>query len=53
MQASFGYTIKDMDRQVDTYREEARVGDVVRVRDSYDQTVVDSALAYFVKNAVA
>jgi hypothetical protein len=53
MTASFGYTIKDMDRVVDRYREDSRVGDVVRVRDSYDQTLVDDTLAYLIKNAVA
>lgn len=53
MQATFGYTIKDMDRVVDSYRDEQRIGDVIRVRDSYDQVAVDDTLAYLVKNAVA
>ena len=53
MSPSFGYTMKDLDRVVDTYRDDARIGDVIRVRDSYDQTVVDATLAYLIKDAVA
>lgn len=53
MTPSFGYTMKDLARVVDTYRDEPRVGDVVRVRDSYDQTIIDVDLAYLIKNAVA
>lgn len=53
MVPSFGYTVKDVERLVDGYRDEPRVGDVVRVRDSYDQVLIDANLAYFVKNAVA
>lgn len=53
LNASFGYTIKDADRLVDVRRDDARVGDVVRVRDSYDQALVDVLCAYLVKNAVA
>lgn len=53
MSSSFGYTMKDMNRVVDSRRDEARLGDVVRVRDSFDQTIVDVDLAYFIKNAVA
>jgi hypothetical protein len=53
MMPTFGYTMKDLDRVVETYREESRVGDVVRVRDSYDQTIVDVELAYLIEDAVA
>lgn len=53
MMPSFGYTIKDVDREVDMYREEPARSDVVRVRDSYDQVVVDASLAYLIKNAIA
>ena len=53
MTPSFGYTMKDLDRVVDTYRDDARLGDIVRVRDSYDQTLIDVTLAYLIKNAVA
>lgn len=53
MTPSFGYTMKDLDRVVDRYREEPLVSNVVRVRDSYDQTVVDASLAYLIQNAVA
>lgn len=53
MTPSFGYTMKDLPRVVDGYRDDPRIGDVVRVRDSYDQVLIDVTLAYFVKNAVA
>lgn len=53
MTLSFGYTLKDVDREVDTYRDNARKGDVVRVRDSFDQVLIDANLAYLIKNAVA
>lgn len=53
MNATFGYTISDVPRQVDTYREESHVRDVVRVRYSYDQNVMDDTLGYLVKNAIA
>jgi len=53
MTASFGFTITDMDRMVDTRYDAARVGEVVRVRDSYDQTIVDAACCYLIHSAVA
>jgi len=53
MMPSFSYTMKDVNREVDRYREEPLLSDVVRVRDSFDQTIVDANLAYLIKNAVA
>jgi len=53
MKATFGYTFHDVARKTDTYREEPRVSDVVRVRYSYDQNVMDASLAYLIKSAVA
>lgn len=53
MAPTFGYTMKDVDRVVDTRRDEARMGEVVRVRDSFDQVVVDASLAYLIKDCVA
>lgn len=53
MGLSFGYTFKDVERVVDVRREEALLSDVVRVRESYDQQVIDVTLAYFIKDAVA
>lgn len=52
MQATFGYTFTDVARTVETYREEARVADVVRQRYSYDQNIMDPALAYLIKDAI-
>lgn len=53
MQATFGYTFFDVPRKVETYREESHVADVIRVRYSFDQNIMDANLAYLVKNAVA
>ena len=53
MKATFGYTFTDVSRKVDTYREEPKVSDVVRVRYSYDQNIMDANLAYFIENAIA
>lgn len=53
MQATFGLTLADTPRQVDTYREEEKVQDVVRIRYSYDQNLFDVNLAYLIKNAIA
>jgi hypothetical protein len=53
MTPSFGYTMKDLQRVVDGYRDDPRVGDVVRVRDSFDQTLIDVELAYLIKDAIA
>jgi len=53
MGSTLGYTFYDVDRIVDTYREEPKVSDVMRVRYSYDQNVMDALLVYFIKNAVA
>ena len=53
MQATFGYTFTDVERTVETYREESHKSDVVRVRWSYDQNVMDASLAYLIKDAVA
>ena len=50
---AFGYTFKDVDSVVDSYREEEKVSDVVRVRESYDQAIIDDTLAYLIKDAVA
>lgn len=51
--ASFGYTFEDVPRQVDIYREEQKLQDVVRIRHSYDQNVMDTNLGYYIKNAIA
>ena len=53
MKASFGLTLSDVPRQVDTYREEPKKSDVIRVRYSYDQNLMDVTLAYLIKDSVA
>lgn len=53
MMATFGYTFFDVPRQVDKYREESNVQDVVRQRYSYDQNLMDVLLAYLIKDAIA
>lgn len=53
MQATVGYTFTDVPRQVETYREESHVSDVVRLRYSYDQNIMDTSLIYLIKNAIA
>jgi len=53
MKATFGLTLFDVSRKVDTYREEPKLSDVVRQRYSYDQNMFDVNLAYFIENAVA
>jgi len=53
MMPAFGYTFFDVARLVDTYREEPKVSDVVRVRYSYDQNLVDVTAGYLIKNAIA
>lgn len=52
LQASFGYTITDTPRSVDSYRENANKQDIVRNSYSYDQSVMDTSLAYLIKNAI-
>lgn len=53
MMPTLGYTFADVPKKVDTYREEAKVSDVVRVRYSYDQNFIDTALAYAIYDAIA
>lgn len=53
MKATFGMTLADVPRQTDTYREEPKKSDVVRVRYSFDQNLMDVNLAFFIKDAVA
>jgi len=53
MQPSFGYTLFDVPRVVDTYRENAVIADFIRVRYSYDQNITDANAAYLIKNAIA
>jgi len=52
MRATFGLTLTDLPKQVDVYREESHVRNVVRVRYSYDQNVFDSNFCYLIKSAV-
>lgn len=51
MKATFGLTLADVPTMVDVYREEPKLADVVRVRKSFDQTIMDAALCYLIKNA--
>lgn len=51
--ATFGLTLADVPRQVDTYREEPNLQDVIRVRYSYDQNLFDVNLAYLINDAIA
>jgi len=51
MQSTFAYTFYDEARTSETYREESHRSDVVRVRYSYDQNVMDTSLAYLIKDA--
>lgn len=53
MTATFGLTLSDTPRIVDTYREEATKSDIVRVRYSYDQNIFDANLGYLIKDAIA
>jgi len=53
MNATFGLTLSDVPRVVDTYRDEPVKSDIIRVRDSYDQSVFDANLGYLIKNAIA
>lgn len=53
MNATFGLTLSDVPRLVDTYREESHKRDVVRVRYSYDQNVFDPTLCFLIKNCIA
>lgn len=53
MKATFGYTVFDVPREVDTYREESVRSDYVRQRYSYDMNVMDASLCYLIKNAIA
>lgn len=52
---AFGYTIKKakVNRKVERWYDIARVGDMVRVRDEYDQLITDATACYLIKNAVA
>lgn len=53
MSATFGYTLTDVPRMVDTYREESTVSDVVRQRYSYDQNLMDVNLGYLIEDAIS
>ncbi len=53
MKSTMGYTFSDVPRKVDSYREESNVSDVVRVRYSYDQNLMDASLVYLIKAAIA
>ena len=53
MQATLGHTVFDKENTVETYREESKVSDVIRVRESYDQVIMDANLAYLIKDAIA
>lgn len=53
MDATFGYTFMDVENKVETYREEAKVSDVVRVRMSYDQNIMDTNLVYLGEDVIA
>lgn len=53
MKATLGYTFIDVPSRVETYREEEKVSDVVRVRKSYDQNVMDTSLVYLINSAIA
>jgi len=53
MAPTFGLTMTDVPRKVDMYREESHVSDVVRVRYSYDQNIIDPAMAYLIKSATS
>lgn len=50
---SFAYTIFDIPRESDQYREEGLRSDIVRVRYSYDQNVTDPDACYAIFNAIA
>lgn len=52
MKATFGLTLSDVPRKVDVRRDEDILSDIVRVRYSYDQAVMDASLCYLIKNAV-
>jgi hypothetical protein len=53
MKATLGHTVYDKQNVVETYREEPKVSDVIRVRESYDQVIMDADLAYLIKDAIA
>lgn len=53
MKATFGLTLEDVPRQVDVRRDEDRLGDIVRVRHSYDQCIMDATLCYMIKDTNA
>jgi len=53
MKATFGMTLQDTPRLIERYREEEKVQDVIRLRYSYDQNIMDENLAYLIKNAIA
>lgn len=53
MKATFGLTLEDVPRQVDVRRDEDRIGDIVRLRHSYDQCIMDAALCYMIKDTNA
>jgi len=52
-QASFAATFTDQPLVVEKYREESHVSDVIRMRHSYDQAIMDANLAYLIKSAIA
>lgn len=56
MKATFGLTLYDQSEGdailVETYREEPKVSDVIRVRKSYDQNIFDANLCYELKGVV-
>ena len=53
MAPAFGYTITDKDRVADTRDDRAIKSEVVRVCDSYDQTIVDAKCCYGIFSAIA
>lgn len=52
LRASFGYTFSDKLRSADVRFDEAIESNIVRVRYSFDQNIMDASLAYLIKSAV-
>lgn len=50
---SLGYTFRTRDRSVETYREEKRKSDVIRVTEIASEKLVAAGCGYLIKNAVA
>lgn len=53
MRATFGYTLSDEPRKVDVRYDDDIIADIVRVRYSFDQNLMDVALCYFIKDCVS